>query len=80
MNIDVHAHIIVPEITADADFHEAWRPRVVWEDSRQVVEAHGGQIEVADSDEHGTTLRLFLPRHEGPRHSLRDAVHEEEET
>ena len=36
--IDTHAHIIVPEILRDAKPTEAWRPRVVWESSKQFVE------------------------------------------
>ncbi|HEY5902338.1 MAG TPA: amidohydrolase family protein [Anaerolineales bacterium] len=38
MVIDSHAHIIVPEILREANPAEAWRPRVVWEDGRQLVE------------------------------------------
>jgi aminocarboxymuconate-semialdehyde decarboxylase len=38
MNIDVHAHIIVPEILREAAPAEEWRPRVVWENGRQFVE------------------------------------------
>ncbi|MFQ5859568.1 MAG: amidohydrolase family protein [Anaerolineae bacterium] len=47
MIIDAHAHIIVPEITREAAGHEVWRPRVVWEDSRQVVEFAGKRIKSA---------------------------------
>ena len=38
MIIDVHAHIIVPEILLDAAPNEGWRPRVVWENGKQFVE------------------------------------------
>ena len=44
MNFDVHAHVIVPEITGD----EPWRPRVWWDDDGgQVVELGGKQIRAA---------------------------------
>jgi aminocarboxymuconate-semialdehyde decarboxylase len=36
--IDVHAHIIVPEILRDAKPSEEWRPRVTWENGKQFVE------------------------------------------
>lgn len=36
--IDVHAHIIVPEILRDAKPSEEWRPRVIWENRKQFVE------------------------------------------
>jgi aminocarboxymuconate-semialdehyde decarboxylase len=44
MTVDVHAHVIVPEITGD----EAWQPRV-WRDEgrEQVVELGGKQIRAA---------------------------------
>ncbi len=38
MIIDVHAHIIVPEILREAKPDEEWRPRVVWENGKQFVE------------------------------------------
>ena len=38
MTVDVHAHVVVPEITRDAAPDEGWRPRVWREDGRQVVE------------------------------------------
>ncbi len=38
MAIDSHAHIIIPEILREAKPAEEWRPRVVWEDGKQVVE------------------------------------------
>lgn len=44
MIIDVHAHIIAPEMTRDAAPSEAWRPRVVWEAGRQVIEFGGRKI------------------------------------
>ena len=42
--VDVHAHVIVPEVTRDVAPGEAWRPRVVWNDGRQIVEIGGRQI------------------------------------
>ncbi len=42
---DVHAHVIVPEITRDAAPHESWRPRVWREPSgAQVVELDGREV------------------------------------
>lgn len=38
MIVDVHAHIIVPEITREAAPTEEWRPKVVWENGKQFVE------------------------------------------
>lgn len=35
--IDMHAHIIVPEILRDANPSEEWRPSVVWENGKQFV-------------------------------------------
>jgi aminocarboxymuconate-semialdehyde decarboxylase len=44
MTFDVHAHVIVPEITGD----EPWQPRVWWDDGGgQVVELGGKQIRAA---------------------------------
>jgi aminocarboxymuconate-semialdehyde decarboxylase len=44
VTFDVHAHVIVPEITGD----EAWRPRVHRDDSgSQIVELGGSQIRAA---------------------------------
>jgi len=47
MRIDAHAHVIVPEVLADAAPAEAWRPRVRWEDGAQVVELGGRAIRSA---------------------------------
>ena len=38
MVIDVHAHIILPEILREAAPAEEWRPRVMWESRRQIIE------------------------------------------
>ena len=47
MAFDVHAHIIVPEITRDGG-REPWRPRVYRDDAgAQVVEMHGKEIRSA---------------------------------
>jgi aminocarboxymuconate-semialdehyde decarboxylase len=42
--IDAHAHIIVPEILRSAAPAEEWRPRVVWENDKQIVEYNGKRI------------------------------------
>jgi len=47
MIIDVHHHIIVPEITRDAAPEEDWRPRVFWEDGKQVVDFRGRRLHSA---------------------------------
>ena len=47
MKIDIHAHIIVPEITRDAAPAEAWRPQVRWENGRQFVEYEGKRLSSA---------------------------------
>jgi aminocarboxymuconate-semialdehyde decarboxylase len=44
MVVDVHAHIVVPEITADGSPDEAWRPRLFWREGRQVVELGGRPV------------------------------------
>ena len=55
MSTDLHAHVIVPDITRDAAPSEDWRPRVYREDGAQVVELGGRPIrsalaEFVDSD------------------------------
>ncbi len=48
MTFDVHAHVIVPEITREAGDGEAWRPRVFRDDAgAQVVEMGGREIRAA---------------------------------
>ena len=47
MIIDVHAHVIVPEVTREAGGAEPWRPSVRWEDGAQVVELEGREIRSA---------------------------------
>jgi aminocarboxymuconate-semialdehyde decarboxylase len=48
MTVDVHAHVIVPEITRDAEPGDAWRPRVYRDDGgAQVVELGGREIRAA---------------------------------
>jgi aminocarboxymuconate-semialdehyde decarboxylase len=44
MIVDVHAHIIVPEILRAAEPSEGWRPHVTWEDGRQVIEFGGKRV------------------------------------
>ena len=48
MTFDVHAHVIVPEITREAGSGEAWRPHVYRDESgAQVVELGGREIRAA---------------------------------
>ncbi len=48
MTFDMHAHVIVPEITREADTGEAWRPRVFRDHAgAQVVETGGREIRAA---------------------------------
>lgn len=47
MIIDTHAHIIVPEITRQAAPGESWRPRVFWENGRQLIDFAGKQLKSA---------------------------------
>jgi aminocarboxymuconate-semialdehyde decarboxylase len=47
MIVDVHAHVIVPEITREAGGDDVWRPSVRWEDGVQVVEFGGQAIRSA---------------------------------
>ena len=42
--VDVHAHIIVPQITRSFDPSEGWRPAVTWENGRQYVDFGGKKI------------------------------------
>ncbi|HSF80517.1 MAG TPA: amidohydrolase family protein [Anaerolineales bacterium] len=73
MNIDIHAHIIVPEITRDTAPEQAWRPNVVWENGRQFVEFGGRRLSsalrefvkieaiLAEQDEAGVDVLLLTP-------------------
>src|SRR5829696_485534 len=48
MTVDVHAHVVVPEITREAEGGEAWRPHVFRDDAgAQVVETGGREIRAA---------------------------------
>jgi aminocarboxymuconate-semialdehyde decarboxylase len=47
MVIDIHAHIIVPEILRDAAPDETWRPSVSWQNGQQVIDFAGKQIRSA---------------------------------
>ena len=42
--VDIHAHIIVPEITRRAAPGDGWRPRVTWDQGKQIVEYAGRRI------------------------------------
>ena len=51
MTFDVHAHVVVPEITRGAGDEEPWRPHVFRDDEgAQVVEMGGKQIRAAISE------------------------------
>jgi aminocarboxymuconate-semialdehyde decarboxylase len=51
VTFDVHAHVIVPEITRDASGGEGWRPRVFRDEAGdQVVEMGGKQVRAAISE------------------------------
>jgi len=45
--VDVHAHLLGPAITRGAASEELWRPRVAWDDGRQVIEVGGREIRSA---------------------------------
>ncbi len=47
MIVDVHAHIIVAEITRPADAVGGWGPQVVWENGRQFVNFGGRRLSSA---------------------------------
>ena len=51
MTIDVHAHVVVPEITRDAAPDEEWRPRVYRDESGAQLVEHGGKAIRAAIDE-----------------------------
>jgi aminocarboxymuconate-semialdehyde decarboxylase len=71
--IDVHAHVIVPELLRSSAPGEAWRPRVVRDDAEQVVELGGARIRsmvceavdireiVASQNRAGVGLTLLCP-------------------
>jgi aminocarboxymuconate-semialdehyde decarboxylase len=51
VTFDVHAHVIVPEITRDAGGGETWQPHVFRDDAgAQVVEMRGKQVRAAISE------------------------------
>ena len=47
MTVDLHAHVIVPEILRDAEPAEDWRPRVYRSEGEQVVELGGHEVRSA---------------------------------
>jgi aminocarboxymuconate-semialdehyde decarboxylase len=47
MTVDLHAHVIVPELTRDAEPSEGWRPNVYRDGGEQVVELGGREIRSA---------------------------------
>jgi aminocarboxymuconate-semialdehyde decarboxylase len=71
--IDVHAHVIVPELLRSSALGESWRPRVVRHDGAQLVEFGGARIRsmvsevvdveeiVASQDRAGVGITLLCP-------------------
>ncbi len=71
--IDVHAHVIVPELLRSSAPGESWRPNVVRDDGSQVVEFGGARIRsmvseavdvdeiVASQDRSGVGITLLCP-------------------
>ncbi|MDH5605444.1 MAG: amidohydrolase [Anaerolineae bacterium] len=47
MVIDTHGHIILPEITYEAAPEESWRPKVYWQDGKQMIDYMGKQLKSA---------------------------------
>ena len=47
MVIDIHAHIIVPEMLRQAGLDESWRPAVAWQNGQQVIDFAGKSIRSA---------------------------------
>jgi aminocarboxymuconate-semialdehyde decarboxylase len=71
--IDLHAHVIVPEILRDAAPEETWRPKIWWEGDQSVVELAGRPVRsgvrewsdldriLADQDAAGTDVVVLSP-------------------
>ena len=71
--IDMHAHVIVPELLRDAAPGESWRPRVWREGDQQAFEVSGREVRsavrdwtdlnriVADQDAAGTDVVVLSP-------------------
>ena len=71
--IDLHAHVIVPEILRDAAPEEEWRPRLWRDGDQRVVEMGGRQVRagvrewtdidqvLADQDAAGTDMVVLSP-------------------
>ena len=72
-NIDIHAHIIVPEITREVAPEEGWRPQVSWENGKQLVEFGGRRLSspvrefvdietiLAEQDKAGVDVLVLTP-------------------
>jgi aminocarboxymuconate-semialdehyde decarboxylase len=71
--VDVHAHVVVPEITREAAPHESWRPSLRRDGDEQVLEVGGRELRsavrewsdleriLADQDAAGTDLVVLSP-------------------
>lgn len=70
MTVDLHAHVIVPELTRDAEPSEDWRPRVYREDGRQVVEFDGRSIRSALEEFVDVDLIVARQEEAGVGHTL----------
>ena len=70
MTVDLHAHVIVPELTRDAQPSEDWRPRVYREEGRQVVELGGRAIRSAVEEFVDVDLIVARQEEAGVEHTL----------
>jgi aminocarboxymuconate-semialdehyde decarboxylase len=70
VTVDLHAHVIVPELTRDAEPSEGWRPRVYREDGRQVVEFDGRAIRSAVEEFVDVDLIVARQEEAGVEHTL----------
>jgi aminocarboxymuconate-semialdehyde decarboxylase len=70
MIIDLHAHIIVPEILREAAPDEGWRPAVQWRDGHQVIDFGGRQIRSAIQEFVNIERILDAQARAGIQHSI----------
>lgn len=70
MTVDLHAHVIVPELTRDGEPSEDWRPHVYREDGRQVVELGGRPIRSAVEEFVDVDLIVARQEQAGVEHTV----------